>query len=385
MSIFSQVSDGIRILSDHLPEILQARVEKIAPGVPWTTVLEEVDSRKGRTRQETDAYAPHDLQVQLRILTERLAALGFPFDDNSRTVSTLATELRSVRNLWAHTHEFTALEGFRATDSMVRLLEHFEDKPGALKLERLRNAMLPDLFRELGLGDRLEEVGLAPRVSAPAPTAPVPDSPDKAPADDSQRRVEAAASRSTQFKRSIPDSTQGLLGEDRVPFEPWTPTRMGSPAVLENFNVKQTRELVQSAAEEAIDGEGPLSEDRLVNFILTSFGRKRGSSKLYGKIKRQLRNLVESDGCHLDQERFFWPSHTHPQEWREFRPSPDVPLRDFDEISAVELRNAAREIQGHTEEMLSERELKRAVVRVFGFKKVMKRYERRLSSAVAGL
>ncbi|GGE63608.1 DUF3320 domain-containing protein [Nesterenkonia cremea] len=386
MSVYSQVSEGIRVLSQRLPDLLQARIEEIAPSVPWTAVLKEVDAKKGRVRPQSDAYAANDLQVQLRMLTERLAGLGFPFDDESRIVSTLAAELRGVRNLWAHTHEFNALEGFRASDSKVRLLEHFGDQHGAVKLERLRNKLLPNLLEELDLGDRLEDLGLAPRTAASSLSAPSAETPTEAPADDSQRRVEAAATRSTvQRNYTETGSTQGLLGQDRVPFEAWIPAQLGTPDMLESFKRKQTRELVQAAAEEAIDAEGPVHEDRLVKFILTAFGRKRASSTLEQQIKRQLQNLVKSNGCHRDQDSFYWPAHTHPQEWMEFRPSPDTPARKFEEISAKEMRNAAREIQEYTEEVLSETELKRAVVRVFGFKKIMRRYEARLNPAVAGL
>lgn len=385
MNVLSQVGEAISVLRTRLPDILQKRVEEIAPGVAWTTVLEEVDALKGRTRREPDAYASHDLQVQLRMLTERLARLGFPFDDGSRTVSTLGSELRNVRNLWAHTHEFSVMEGFRATDSIARLLAHFGDETGARQVEQIRNALLPDLFRELGLGDMPDDLGPTPGTAEQETVAPSVKSADEA-TDDSQQRVETAAGRSTQIARPVTDSTHGQLGDERTPFERWTPTRMGPPEVLDNLKVKGTAELVRAVAEEAIDAEGPIAEDRLIKLVLDSFGRRRNTSKVQKKLRHQLKNLVDGERCHRDEEDFYWPPHTIPEMWQEFRPSPaGAPGRGFDDISKVELRNAAREIQERAEGLLSPSELQRAVLHVFGLKRMMSRYGERLSSAVAGV
>src|SRR5699024_3887773 len=59
----------------------------------------------------------------LRVLTEHLGTLGYPFSDLlTRQASNCASELRSVRNKWAHNEEFSVAETFRALDSAEILL-----------------------------------------------------------------------------------------------------------------------------------------------------------------------------------------------------------------------------------------------------------------------
>src|SRR3712207_7970343 len=43
-------------------------------------------------------YAATDLQAQLKMLTERLGELGFPFDNHTRVVTTLGNELRDRKS-----------------------------------------------------------------------------------------------------------------------------------------------------------------------------------------------------------------------------------------------------------------------------------------------
>ena len=54
----------------------------------------------------------------LRALTEHLGTLGYPFSELlTRQASNCASELRTVRNKWAHSEEFSVAETFRALDS----------------------------------------------------------------------------------------------------------------------------------------------------------------------------------------------------------------------------------------------------------------------------
>src|SRR5699024_7430819 len=96
--------------TDHLASRLDGIIARvIAPhvnGLAWTAVLVELDKLKGK---RPSSIAANDLQAQLRMLTERLGGLGYPFDDESRTVSTVASHLRSVRRNLAHTNPFSTL------------------------------------------------------------------------------------------------------------------------------------------------------------------------------------------------------------------------------------------------------------------------------------
>ena len=104
------VDRGLLHLATRLDPIIGDRLRSELDGLPWTSVLVELDRMRGKTAKN---YASTDLQSQLRMITERLGNLGFPFDDHSRQVSTLGNELRIVRNKWAHQDEFTLLDAWR--------------------------------------------------------------------------------------------------------------------------------------------------------------------------------------------------------------------------------------------------------------------------------
>lgn len=105
-------------------------------GLPWPTVLSELDNMGGKPPK---SYASTDLQSQLKAITERLGNLGFPFDDHTRLVGALGSELRIVRNRWAHHDELTTLDAWRAHDFAARLLEHFGDAEGVPGASELRD------------------------------------------------------------------------------------------------------------------------------------------------------------------------------------------------------------------------------------------------------
>lgn len=373
MSVTGTLGDGLRELAERLPNIIQDKLGPMVNHVQWPIVLKEVDRMKGRVRTYDGAYDASDLQVQLRILTEPLASMGYPLDDRSRTVSILAGQLRSVRNNWAHTDVFTALQAFRALDSMVRLLEHFGDEAGCIRLAELRNNVIPDLLEELGVGSHQSESkpssGASPEV---VPTDPAQET-------DSDRRVHHAAERSTHVSQF--ESHIEALGRTRVPFEPWTIVQMGPPEVFDNLRLGNHSELVRATAEEIIDMEGPIASDRLARLVLRSFNRHRASPKLKEQIHRQ----VKRANIERDSEGFYWPKDLNRDTWAEFRPSPRSPLRDFEEISVVELRNTARHVQSHATEYLSVDEIQRAVLAVFGFRRKTKRFAKRLELAVQDL
>lgn len=153
------VKEGLDHLATRLDPIIGERLAPDLGGHPWTVVLDILDEKKGHASQKNWT---HDLQAQLRMLTERLGSLGYPFDDKYRTVSTLGSELRIVRNQMAHMHAFSTAEAFRANDFSVRLLEHFDDVEGLSEADRLRHLALKELAREEGVAEGVAAASATP-------------------------------------------------------------------------------------------------------------------------------------------------------------------------------------------------------------------------------
>jgi predicted AAA+ superfamily ATPase len=102
-----------RVLGPELPD-----------GASWTSLVALRDSEKGIAGK---AYEPLDPQVQLRLLTEnipnQLKKGWFPFDGHlSPAQRNWASELREVRNQWAHNASFSDDDAYRALDTAERLL-----------------------------------------------------------------------------------------------------------------------------------------------------------------------------------------------------------------------------------------------------------------------
>ncbi len=97
-----------------------------ALGASWATLVEAKDAKGGAAGK---TYDPRDPQVQLRMLTESSITAGFrpkwyPFNDSlGRAGESLASEMREVRNDWAHNKPFSDDDAYRALDTGERLLK----------------------------------------------------------------------------------------------------------------------------------------------------------------------------------------------------------------------------------------------------------------------
>lgn len=112
-----------RVLVPHLPDGM----------TDWTAILAVKDGIAGKE------YLATDPQVQLRVLTEPLGALRYPFNDVlSRAEQNLAGEVRSVRDAWAHRKPFSPDDAYRALDTMERLLRAVGAPPAADTVKRAR-------------------------------------------------------------------------------------------------------------------------------------------------------------------------------------------------------------------------------------------------------
>lgn len=136
VSNIDRVGTALDVLAGALePFIARVLIPNLPEGMTdWTAILAVKDGIAGKQ------YLATDPQVQLRVLTEPLGALRYPFNDAlSRAEQNLASEVRSVRDAWAHRRPFTPDDAYRALDTMERLLRAIGAAPAAdtVKRERL--------------------------------------------------------------------------------------------------------------------------------------------------------------------------------------------------------------------------------------------------------
>ncbi|WP_166785977.1 DUF4011 domain-containing protein [Cryobacterium sandaracinum] len=136
------VARALELVVDGLGPFVSAALTPIVPqGKTWVTLLEEKD-RHNRILGKT--YSPKDLQSLLRVITERLDPVGYPFADMlPREAQRLASELRDVRNSWAHGGEFDNNDAYRAIDSAERLLALVDATEQAGAAAELKLAVAP--------------------------------------------------------------------------------------------------------------------------------------------------------------------------------------------------------------------------------------------------
>lgn len=354
------VKEGLDHLATRLDPIIGERLAPDLGGHPWTVVLDILDEKKGHASQKNWT---HDLQAQLRMLTERLGSLGYPFDDKYRTVSTLGSELRIVRNQMAHMHAFSTAEAFRANDFSVRLLEHFDDVEGLSEADRLRHLALKELARE---------EGVAEGVAAASATPTAAEEPDLSTSDlDSDSEPEAISP-----DPAVLEQAPSAIGAARPEYEPWTVVQIGTTDVLDDLPRKGAKEKVRAVAVEIATYEGPIQLDRLIQLTAQSFGMRRLHS---GRMKK-LAYQVRQSGIFVDSDKFAWPHEVGPGTWTEFRPNDSSISRKFTDISPVEIANAARFIHAKWPE-LTDKAFDAAVLQTFGRKRATRGIRNHLAKA----
>ena len=126
-----RVSRALETTAEALgPFVARHLAPHVPSGTEWPAIVRLLDEQKGGDRAG-NLYSGGDLQLQLRAMTERLGALGFPFSAAlSRAEHNLAGELRDVRNRWAHGAPFNFDDTYRALDTTERLLRA-ADQPAA--------------------------------------------------------------------------------------------------------------------------------------------------------------------------------------------------------------------------------------------------------------
>ncbi|GAA5165881.1 Swt1 family HEPN domain-containing protein [Ornithinimicrobium tianjinense] len=132
------------ILGAALDDFISSLIgqEDPALGAEWTKLVQAKDVRNGAPAGRE--YDPLDPQVQFRMLTEKNITTGFrphwyPFSDAiGRPGESYASELREVRNAWAHNKPFTDDDAYRALDTAERLLTVVGAPAAAEQVARIR-------------------------------------------------------------------------------------------------------------------------------------------------------------------------------------------------------------------------------------------------------
>jgi len=113
-----RVSKGFDVLSAGLSDFVDRHMSTASEGLglDWVQVIEKRDETKTGIKRN---YDKEDPAVQLRVITEEWRIFGKVF---SRAQQSLASELREVRNSWAHSKKFDNDDTYRILDTMERLL-----------------------------------------------------------------------------------------------------------------------------------------------------------------------------------------------------------------------------------------------------------------------
>lgn len=354
------VKEGLDHLAKRLDPIIASRLASELGGHPWTVVLDILDQKKGFASNYK--HWPYDLQAQLRMLTERLGDLGYPFDDKQRTISTLGSELRIVRNQLAHMHAFDIEEAFRANDFCLRVLEYFSDQAGADEARRIRHEALAAFAALEGVAEQEADSYLV--TPLPAEAEALSDHED-----DKEAELVVPAPEVLTREPTV-------IGAGRLEFEPWSVVRVGSVEVLDDLPKKVAKEKVRAVAVEIATYEGPIHLDRLVQLTAQSFGLQRVRTGRERKLAYQIRQ----SGLFVDSDGFVWPREIDPGSWFEFRPNDSAAGRWFVHISPVEIANAARFLRAQ-HPRASDEALDAAVLQTFGRKRRSKSTSAHLARA----
>lgn len=344
----------VDLLSSRLPAYIESVLNPLLGGVEWPVLLTELDRAKGKIPK---TYSATDLQAQLRVMTERLGPFQYPFSDPTRQILTLASELRVTRNRWAHNESSDWFDVFRAADTAFRLFSFIGDSSGRDRAEEIRGRALLELTSALTLPGSEESVRRDAERDAESP-------------DDADPTIVPADSMTHRTNSDTP-----LLGNDRLPFEPWTVTVIGDRSVLDALPKKWAKERVRALIAEIVDAEGPILDDRLATLVLRSFGMERTAPARKKKIIYQ----ASVSGFHIDKAKFLWPSDIDPETWSEFRPNDGTVDRPFTEISPREVGNAAVEVAAQNGRM-SRPEFDAQVLATFGRRRRSKAFLKHLET-----
>lgn len=111
-----RIDRGLQYLVVGLAPFVEHAMSQVAPGGDWINLLKSRDEAKHGSAKNLDRNDP---AVLLRVVTEETQVFKKFL---SRPEAAFASELREIRNKWAHGEAFSADDTYRALDTMERLL-----------------------------------------------------------------------------------------------------------------------------------------------------------------------------------------------------------------------------------------------------------------------
>ncbi|MDM7990719.1 DUF3320 domain-containing protein [Arthrobacter sp. zg-Y877] len=331
------VHAALDLLSERLDPFIQNSLHEHILGLEWTSVLRELDQMKGK---EGWTYSRRDLSLQLRMLTERLGALGYPFDagDKNRTLSSYGSVLRIIRNRVSHGGEFEVFDALQAADTVRTVLTHIGDADGANRAGEIRTAVIKDLLE------------------ASEPEGEV--------VADGEEEAVPIASSSESRNTEVEISVGSLYGS--VPWESWTQVVVGEQEDLDSMRTMRVKENVRSLIEDIAEAEGPVHQDRVARLVGLSFG----FSRLVPTRMKRILNQIPKASVDIDDYGFVWPKGIDRSRWLIHRTGTGS-VRAFEQIAPTEIANAIVAVR-KDDASLSETELRRRVLQQFGRKRSSK-------------
>lgn len=130
-----RINKMFELMASPLDDFIGSAVKPVLEeGASWDALVQLWDKEKGFDGARE--YSTTDPQVQLRMITENIPAKlkkgWYPFSDAlGRVGQSYTTELRDVRNDWAHNASFTDDDTYRALDTGERLM-HLIGAPDAV-------------------------------------------------------------------------------------------------------------------------------------------------------------------------------------------------------------------------------------------------------------
>lgn len=138
-----RVGKGLDLLAAGLRPFVEREL-KSQLGDNWESVLPENGPRSGRAKPKPVNL--NDPQTLLGILWDQWNAV---FKNTlGHSERSIVSELRDVRNNWAHNEQFSSNDAIRALDSMERLLNAVSAADAATELGQMRMDLMRSLFDE---------------------------------------------------------------------------------------------------------------------------------------------------------------------------------------------------------------------------------------------
>jgi hypothetical protein len=160
-------------------------------------------------------------------------------------------------------------------------------------------------------------------------------------------------------------------------FVPWAVQQYGDVTVLDALPAPWAVRYVENVLAQVVFAEGPIHKDRLGRLVGLSFGLGKVVGNRRTAILRHLPPSFITD----DQEPVVWPAELDLKTWTGFRATPEGIDRPLEHVALREIINAmvavCRESAG-----ISSKELHRAVLGTFGFRRLTAGMTQRLEAAL---